>query len=82
MAGKNVNLYGKSPIRSLLQADLGTIMRERTSPLFGINEMSVSAAGGEGSAPLKNHVKIGSLRKLTCERLFRMETCHLPISSN
>ena len=41
---------GKSPIKSLLQADLGTVMRERTSPLFGINQMLVSATGGEGSS--------------------------------
>ena len=53
-------------------------------PFFGINQMLVSATGGEGSSPSKNHMKIGSLRKkkLTCDRLFRMATCHLPISSN
>ena len=56
-------------------------MRERTSPLFGINQMLVSATGGERSSPSKNHVKIGSLRKLTCERFFRMATCHSPIFS-
>ena len=38
----------KSPIRSLLQADLGTIKRERTSPLFGVNEVLVSVTGGDG----------------------------------
>ena len=42
-------------------------MRKRTSPLFGINQMLVSATGRKGSSPSKNHVKIGSLRKLTCE---------------
>ena len=82
VAGKNVNFYAKSPIRSLLQADLGTIMQERTPPLSGINQMLVSAVGREGSSPSKNHVKIGSLRKLACERLFRMAACHSPISSN
>ena len=38
----------KSPIRSLLQADLGTIMPERTSLLFGIDQILVSATGGKG----------------------------------
>ena len=61
----------KSPIRLLLQADLGTIMleimRERTPPLFGINYMLVSTTGGEGSSPSKNHLKIGPLTKVTCE---------------
>ena len=42
----------------------------------GFNQMLVSATGGDVSLPSKNHVKIGSLRKLTCERLFRMATCH------
>ena len=45
VAGKNVNFYAKSPIRSLFQADLGTIMWERTSLLFEINQM---LGGGEG----------------------------------
>ena len=45
--------------RSLLQADLGTIMQERTAPLFGCSQMLVSASGGEGSSTSKNHVKIG-----------------------
>ena len=58
---------GKSAIRSPLQADLGTIMRERTSPLFGINQMLLSAGGRETSSPSKTHVEIGPLRKLTCE---------------
>ena len=66
-----MNFCAKSPIRSLLQADLGTIIRaimqERTPPLFGINQMLVSATGGEGSSPSKNHVKIRPFRKLTCE---------------
>ena len=62
-----MNFSAKSPIRSLLQADLGMIMRERTFPLFGINQMLVSAGGRKGSSPSKNHVKIGPLRKLTCE---------------
>ena len=62
-----MNFYAKSPIRSLLQADSGTIMRERTSPLFWINQMLVSAGVGEGSSPSKNHVKIGSLGKRTYE---------------
>ena len=47
------------------------LMRERTSLLFGVNQMLVSASGGEGSSPLKNQVKIGFLRKLTCERAFQ-----------
>ena len=64
---KERDFYTKSPIRSLLQADLGTIMQERTSPLFGINQMLVSATGGEGSSPSKNHVKIGPLKKLINE---------------
>ena len=67
VAGKNVIFYAKSPIRSLLQADLGTIMRETTSPLSGINQMLVSVTGGEGSPPSKNHMKIGPLIKLKCE---------------
>ena len=58
----------KSQIRSLLQADLGMIMRERTSPLFGINQMLVSDAGERRVITIENHVKIGPLRKLTCER--------------
>ena len=35
--------------------------------------MLVSATGGEGSSPPKNHKKIGSLRKLTCERLLEWQ---------
>ena len=62
-----MNFYVKSPIKSLIEADLGMIMQERTSPLFGINQMLVSASGGEGSSPWKNHVKIGLLRKLTSQ---------------
>ena len=82
VAGKNVNFYAKNPIRSLIQADLGMIMRGRTSPLFGINQMLVSAVRGEGSSPSKNQVKIGSLIKLICERIFRMAMYHSPISIN
>ena len=37
----------KRPIKSLLQADLGTIRRERTSLLFGINQMLVSVVTPE-----------------------------------
>ena len=50
VGGKNVNFCAKKSIRSLLQADLGTIMREGTCPSFGINQMLVSASGGEGSS--------------------------------
>ena len=82
VAGKNMNFYIKSPTRSLLTGRLRHDDARKNIPLFGINQMLVSATGGDGSLPSKNHVKIGSLRKLTCERLFRMATCHSPISSN
>ena len=44
-----MNFYAKNPIRFVLQADLGTIMQERTSTSFGVNQMLVSATrtGGE-----------------------------------
>ena len=65
MAGKNVNFYSKKSNQvAPSEADLGMIMWERTSPLF---QMLMSAGGGEGSSPSKNHVEIRPLRKLTCE---------------
>ena len=59
-----------------LKADLGTIMWERTFPLFGINQMLKSASGGEGSSPSKNHVEIGPWENWHVNELFRMATCH------
>ena len=47
-----MNSYAKKS-KSLLQADLGTVMREKTSPLFGINQILVPATGREGSSPLE-----------------------------
>ena len=58
-----MNFYAKSQIRSLLQADSGAIMLEGIFPLFGTNQMLMSASGGEGSSPSKNHVKIGACEK-------------------
>ena len=82
VAGKNVNFYAKKSNKVAASGRFIHDHARKTSPLFGINQMLVSATGGEGSSPSKNHVKIGSLRKLTRDRLFRMATCHSPISSN
>ena len=59
MARKNKNFYAQ---KSNQVAASGRFRHDhvtkRTSPLFGINQMLVSATGGEGSSPSKNHVKI------------------------
>ena len=57
----------KSSIRLLPQADLGTIMRERTTPfVWYLSNVSVSY-WQRRVITIDNHVKIGPLRKLTCE---------------
>ena len=53
VAGKNVISMRKVQSGRCFRQILGAIIRERHPPLLGIDQMSVSAAGGEESSPSK-----------------------------